>query len=68
MKPCSIGVPTTRAFSLVTTGEQVMRDMLYNGNKQLEPGAVVVESHLVSSDWKFPNSCNDGRQRNVRVY
>ena len=36
-----LGVPTTRALSLVTTGEQVMRDMLYNGNKQLEPGAVV---------------------------
>ena len=36
-----LGVPTTRALSLVTTGEQVMRDMLYNGNKQLEPGAIV---------------------------
>ena len=36
-----LGVPTTRALSLVTTGEQVMRDMLYNGNKKLEPGAVV---------------------------
>ncbi len=36
-----LGVPTTRALSLVTTGEQVIRDMLYNGNKQLEPGAIV---------------------------
>ncbi|MED5350342.1 MAG: YdiU family protein [Candidatus Thermoplasmatota archaeon] len=36
-----LGVPTTRALSLVTTGEQVMRDVLYNGNKQLEPGAIV---------------------------
>ena len=36
-----LGVPTTRALSLVTTGEQVMRDMLYNGNAQYEPGAVV---------------------------
>ena len=36
-----LGVPTTRALSLVTTGEQVMRDMLYNGNKQLEQGAIV---------------------------
>ena len=35
-----LGVPTTRALSLVTTGEQVMRDILYNGNKQLEPGAL----------------------------
>ena len=36
-----LGVPTTRALSLVTTGEQVMRDILYNGNKNLEPGAIV---------------------------
>ena len=36
-----LGVPTTRALSLVTTGERVMRDILYNGNKQLEPGAIV---------------------------
>lgn len=36
-----LGVPTTRALSLVTTGEQVMRDMLYDGNKKLEPGAIV---------------------------
>ena len=36
-----LGVPTTRALSLVTTGEQVMRDMFYNGNPQLETGAVV---------------------------
>ena len=36
-----LGVPTTRALSLVTTGEQVMRDMLYDGNAAYEPGAVV---------------------------
>ena len=36
-----LGVPTTRALSLVTTGEQVMRDMLYDGNAEFEPGAVV---------------------------
>ncbi len=36
-----LGVPTTRALSLVTTGEQVMRDMFYDGNAKLEPGAVV---------------------------
>lgn len=34
-------VPTTRALSLVTTGEWVRRDMFYDGNPQLEPGAVV---------------------------
>lgn len=36
-----LGVPTTRALSLVTTGESVVRDMFYNGNPQFEPGAVV---------------------------
>ena len=36
-----LGVPTTRALSLVVTGEQVRRDMFYDGNSELEPGAVV---------------------------
>ena len=36
-----LGVPTTRALSLALTGEQVTRDMLYDGHPELEPGAVV---------------------------
>jgi len=36
-----LGVPTTRALSLVTTGEKVMRDMLYDGNPEYELGAIV---------------------------
>ena len=36
-----LGVPTTRALSLITTGETVIRDMFYDGNPQEEPGAVV---------------------------
>ncbi|MDH3714424.1 MAG: YdiU family protein [Gammaproteobacteria bacterium] len=36
-----LGVPTTRALSLVTTGEAVMRDMFYDGRPKAEPGAVV---------------------------
>ncbi len=36
-----LGVPTTRALSLVGTGEPVLRDMFYNGNARDEPGAVV---------------------------
>jgi uncharacterized protein YdiU (UPF0061 family) len=36
-----LGVPTTRAFSLLLTGEQVIRDMFYDGHPKLEPGAVV---------------------------
>ncbi|TXK52647.1 YdiU family protein [Pontibacter qinzhouensis] len=37
-----LGVPTTRALSLVTTGDQVLRDMFYNGNPAYEPGAIVM--------------------------
>jgi len=36
-----LGVPTTRALSLTLTGDEVMRDMLYDGNPAPEPGAVV---------------------------
>ena len=36
-----LGVPTTRALSIVTTGEYVVRDMFYDGNARPEPGAVV---------------------------
>ncbi len=36
-----LGVPTTRALSLIATGDVVLRDMLYDGNPQHEPGAVV---------------------------
>jgi uncharacterized protein YdiU (UPF0061 family) len=36
-----LGIPTTRALALVTTGEDVMRDILYDGNARLEPGAIV---------------------------
>lgn len=34
-------VPTTRALSLLRTGTQVERDMFYNGQSKMEPGAVV---------------------------
>ena len=36
-----LGVPTTRALSLCLTGDNVVRDMFYNGNAKAEPGAVV---------------------------
>jgi len=36
-----LGVPTTRALSLALSGDQVMRDMLYDGHPAYEPGAVV---------------------------
>ena len=36
-----LGVPSTRALSLITTGEPVVRDMFYDGHPVEEPGAVV---------------------------
>lgn len=37
-----LGVPTTRALSLVSTGEPVLRDMFYDGHPAYEPGAIVM--------------------------
>jgi uncharacterized protein YdiU (UPF0061 family) len=37
----ALGVPTTRALSLVATGEEVVRDMFYDGHPRAEPGAIV---------------------------
>ncbi len=36
-----LGVPTTRALSLVATGDQIVRDMFYDGHPRAEPGAIV---------------------------
>ena len=36
-----LGVPTTRALSLVSTGEDVIRDVMYDGRPAPEPGAIV---------------------------
>ncbi|HET7363637.1 MAG TPA: YdiU family protein [Burkholderiales bacterium] len=36
-----LGVPTTRALSIVGTGEEVIRDMFYDGHPRPEPGAIV---------------------------
>jgi len=36
-----LGVPTTRSLSLALTGDNVLRDVLYNGNAAYEKGAVV---------------------------
>ena len=36
-----LGVPTTRALSLVATGEEVVRDMFSDGHAKAEPGAIV---------------------------
>lgn len=36
-----LGVPTTRSLSLMLSGDQVLRDILYNGNSAYEKGAIV---------------------------
>lgn len=36
-----LGIPTTRALSLMFSGDDVLRDILYNGNAAFEKGAIV---------------------------
>lgn len=36
-----LGIPTTRALSLSLSGDQVLRDVMYNGNPAYEKGAIV---------------------------
>lgn len=39
-----LGIPTTRALALVTTGDMVTRDMFYDGRAADEPGAIVMRT------------------------
>ena len=48
-----LGVPTTRALSLSLSGDEVLRDVLYNGNPAHEKGAIV--SRLAPSFIRFGN-------------
>ena len=57
-----LGVPTTRALCLVATGEQVIRDMFYDGNPKVEPGAVVCRvapSFIRFGNFELPASRSD---------
>lgn len=36
-----LGVPTTRSLSLILTGDQVLRDIMYDGHPEWEKGAIV---------------------------
>ena len=57
-----LGVPTTRALSLVTTGEPVIRDMFYDGNARAEPGAIVCRvapSFIRFGNFELPASRGD---------
>ncbi len=39
-----LGIPTTRALSLVATGDRVLRDMFYDGRPAYEKGAIVLRT------------------------
>jgi uncharacterized protein YdiU (UPF0061 family) len=57
-----LGVPTTRALSLVATGEPVVRDMFYDGNPRSEPGAIVCRvapSFIRFGNFELPTSRED---------
>ncbi|WP_233841918.1 protein adenylyltransferase SelO [Dyella sp. 2HG41-7] len=57
-----LGVPTTRALSLVVTGETVERDMFYDGHPQDEAGAIVCRvapSFIRFGHFELPASRND---------
>ena len=57
-----LGVPTTRALSLVATGEAVVRDMFYDGHPRPEPGAVVCRvapSFIRFGNFELPYSRGD---------
>jgi uncharacterized protein YdiU (UPF0061 family) len=57
-----LGVPTTRALSLVGTGESVLRDMFYDGHPREEPGAIVCRvapSFIRFGNFELPTSRGD---------
>jgi uncharacterized protein YdiU (UPF0061 family) len=57
-----LGVPTTRALSLVGTGEAVVRDMFYDGHPREEPGAIVCRaspSFIRFGNFELPYSRGD---------
>lgn len=57
-----LGIPTTRALSLTLTGEEVIRDKLYDGRANYEPCAIVARvspSFLRFGSIQLPSSRGD---------
>lgn len=57
-----LGVPTTRALSLAVTGDLVRRDVMYDGNPEMEKGAIVCRvspSFLRFGNFEIFSSRND---------
>jgi uncharacterized protein YdiU (UPF0061 family) len=65
-----LGVPTTRALSLSLTGDQVMRDVMYDGNPEYEKGAIasrVAKSFLRFGNYELFAARNDLKNLKVLV-
>ncbi|WP_205859131.1 protein adenylyltransferase SelO [Pleionea sediminis] len=57
-----LGIPTTRALSLVTTGDSVIRDVMYDGHPAPEPGAIVCRvapSFIRFGNFELPAARNE---------
>jgi len=57
-----LGVPTTRALALLSTGAGVLRDKFYDGNAGVEPGAIVARvtpTFLRLGSFELPASRGD---------
>jgi uncharacterized protein YdiU (UPF0061 family) len=57
-----LGVPTTRALSVVATGDAVVRDVMYDGHPAPEPGAIVCRvapSFLRFGNYQLPAARGD---------
>ncbi|GGD21315.1 protein adenylyltransferase SelO [Hyunsoonleella pacifica] len=63
-----LGIPTTRALSLALSGDQVLRDVMYDGNAAYEKGAIVcrtAESFLRFGNYQIFAARQD--DKNLRV-
>lgn len=57
-----LGIPTTRVLSLALTGDEVMRDVMYDGNPEYEKGAIasrVAKSFLRFGSYEIFSARND---------
>ncbi len=57
-----LGVPSTRALCLISTGDAVERDMFYDGNRKSEPGAIVCRvapSFIRFGNFELPSARGD---------
>lgn len=62
-----LGVPTTRAVSLALSGEEVLRDIMYNGNSAYEKGAIVCRAAPSFVRFgNFENFAARGNQENLK--